>query len=344
MWEALEQMGWVKTFGSTGWMYASVSVIHYLTMFWFIGSMAVVDLRVMGVAARKTKSHGTLRADISLGVDGTGPGDHFGIFHVRDRRGGLGARSGISLEVGMIALSIVFAFLVQRLGAEVGCRSGNSELGKNHRRDCVAALDCDHSERVGNSGDGRFGIAIGMPRQATSPIEIHDSERKEDARYVRTASGFREMARGNSVGNRGPHFAVGVSIHPTGSFHRPVHLARDQSGAGLAAARAGKAPRNGRAASGRFVRLELDRLLHRRARRSFFCFPRPRRRFWSTSRSAGSWAFLFRWRCSGTSSCNGRRATGERRRTLRPSRNFRVWRKFCLWICVITAAVEIPNH
>ena len=53
MWEALEQMGWVKTFGGTGWMYASVSVIHYLTMFWFIGSMAVVDLRVMGLAATK---------------------------------------------------------------------------------------------------------------------------------------------------------------------------------------------------------------------------------------------------------------------------------------------------
>ena len=53
MWEALEQTGWVKTLGSTGWMYASVSVIHYLTMFWFIGSMAVVDLRVMGIAARK---------------------------------------------------------------------------------------------------------------------------------------------------------------------------------------------------------------------------------------------------------------------------------------------------
>lgn len=53
MWEALENSGWVKTLGETGWMYASVSVIHYLTMFWFIGSMAVVDLRVMGVAARK---------------------------------------------------------------------------------------------------------------------------------------------------------------------------------------------------------------------------------------------------------------------------------------------------
>lgn len=53
MWEALEQSAWIKTLGETGWMYASVSVIHYLTMFWFIGSMAVVDLRVMGLAARK---------------------------------------------------------------------------------------------------------------------------------------------------------------------------------------------------------------------------------------------------------------------------------------------------
>jgi Family of unknown function (DUF6644) len=53
MWEALEQTGWVKTLGSTGWMYATISVIHYLTMFWFIGSVAVINLRVMGVAARK---------------------------------------------------------------------------------------------------------------------------------------------------------------------------------------------------------------------------------------------------------------------------------------------------
>ena len=53
MWEALEQSTWVKTLAETGWMYATVSVIHYLTMFWFIGSMAVVDLRVMGIAARK---------------------------------------------------------------------------------------------------------------------------------------------------------------------------------------------------------------------------------------------------------------------------------------------------
>src|SRR5690242_4307346 len=53
MWEALENLGWVKTLGSTGWMYSIVAVTHYLTMFWCIGSIAVVDLRVMGIAARR---------------------------------------------------------------------------------------------------------------------------------------------------------------------------------------------------------------------------------------------------------------------------------------------------
>lgn len=53
MWEALENTAWVKTLGSTGWMYSIVAVTHYLSMFWFIGSIAFVDLRVMGVAARR---------------------------------------------------------------------------------------------------------------------------------------------------------------------------------------------------------------------------------------------------------------------------------------------------
>ena len=51
MWEALEHVSWVETLGMTGWMYSSVSVMHYITMFWFIGSIAFVDLRVMGLAA-----------------------------------------------------------------------------------------------------------------------------------------------------------------------------------------------------------------------------------------------------------------------------------------------------
>ena len=53
MWESLEHVGWVVALGTTGWLYNSVAVVHYLTMFWFIGSIAIVDLRVMGVAAKE---------------------------------------------------------------------------------------------------------------------------------------------------------------------------------------------------------------------------------------------------------------------------------------------------
>jgi hypothetical protein len=53
MWEALEQAQWVRTFGNTAWMYITVSVIHYLSMFWFIGSAALIDLRIAGIAVRR---------------------------------------------------------------------------------------------------------------------------------------------------------------------------------------------------------------------------------------------------------------------------------------------------
>jgi hypothetical protein len=53
MWEAMEQWAWVKAFNVSDWMYSAVSVIHYITFFWCVGSIAVVDLRIMGVGARR---------------------------------------------------------------------------------------------------------------------------------------------------------------------------------------------------------------------------------------------------------------------------------------------------
>lgn len=53
MWEAMEQWGWVKAFNISPWMYNATSVVHYLTFFWCIGSIVIVDLRIMGLAARR---------------------------------------------------------------------------------------------------------------------------------------------------------------------------------------------------------------------------------------------------------------------------------------------------
>jgi hypothetical protein len=114
MWEALEQTGWVKTFGSTGWMYASVSVIHYLTMFWFIGSMAVVDLRVMGIAARK-RSLSELAAQLyPWAWTGMVLAIISGFFMFSTAAGDWAPDPVFHVKVVMIVLSIVFAILVQR--------------------------------------------------------------------------------------------------------------------------------------------------------------------------------------------------------------------------------------
>ena len=114
MWEALEQTAWVKTFGSTGWMYASVSVVHYLTLFWFIGSMAVVDLRVMGVAARK-RNLAELSAQIfPWAWTGLVLAIISGFFMFTTAAGDWAPDPVFHVKLAMIVTSIVFAILVQR--------------------------------------------------------------------------------------------------------------------------------------------------------------------------------------------------------------------------------------
>jgi hypothetical protein len=114
MWEALEQMGWVKTLSSTGWMYASVSVLHYLTMFWFIGSMAVVDLRVMGVAARKRNLSELAEQLFPWAWTGLVLAIISGFFMFATAAGDWAPDPIFHYKLGMIVISIVFAILVQR--------------------------------------------------------------------------------------------------------------------------------------------------------------------------------------------------------------------------------------
>jgi uncharacterized membrane protein YtjA (UPF0391 family) len=114
MWEALEQSAWVKTFAGTGWMYASVSVIHYLTMFWFIGSMAVVDLRVMGVAARKRNLTEFAAQIFPWAWTGLVLAIVSGFLMFTAAAGDWAPDPIFHVKLAMIVISIVFAILVQR--------------------------------------------------------------------------------------------------------------------------------------------------------------------------------------------------------------------------------------
>ncbi len=113
MWEAMEQLEWVKTLSTTGWMYASVSVIHYLTMFWFIGSMALVDLRVMGIAARKRSLSELAEQIFPWAWIGMVLAIISGFLMFLTDAGDWAPDPIFHIKLGMIAISVVLAILVR---------------------------------------------------------------------------------------------------------------------------------------------------------------------------------------------------------------------------------------
>jgi hypothetical protein len=53
--EWLEHTWLVSTIAGTGWLYATVSVTHYFTLFVLVGTIVLVDLRILGLAARSQR-------------------------------------------------------------------------------------------------------------------------------------------------------------------------------------------------------------------------------------------------------------------------------------------------
>ena len=51
--EWLQHNSWVVGMNTSAWMAAALEVIHYFSFFVVVGAMAIVDLRIMGVAGRK---------------------------------------------------------------------------------------------------------------------------------------------------------------------------------------------------------------------------------------------------------------------------------------------------
>jgi hypothetical protein len=51
--EWIEGFSWVKYVAGTAWLYSGLSVVHYFTLLVMVGTGALVDLRVLGVAATR---------------------------------------------------------------------------------------------------------------------------------------------------------------------------------------------------------------------------------------------------------------------------------------------------
>ena len=52
MWEGLQHAGWVTTLATSRSLFGLVSAVHYLAVFFCVGTIVLLDLRILGVAAR----------------------------------------------------------------------------------------------------------------------------------------------------------------------------------------------------------------------------------------------------------------------------------------------------
>ena len=51
--ESLQHNSWIVGMNTSPWIAAALEVIHYFSFFVVVGAMAIVDLRIMGLAGRK---------------------------------------------------------------------------------------------------------------------------------------------------------------------------------------------------------------------------------------------------------------------------------------------------
>ena len=62
MWEALEHAGWVSTLATSRWIYGLVSVIHHSAVLFSIGTIVLLDLRILGAANQSAANHDAVSA------------------------------------------------------------------------------------------------------------------------------------------------------------------------------------------------------------------------------------------------------------------------------------------
>jgi uncharacterized membrane protein len=126
----LEHASWVTKLSGTGWMYQAVEITHYFSLFVLIGTTLIVDLRVLGVTARRQSVSQLAQqffpwvwtALILALLSGflmftTGAGDYY-------------ADTVFRVKMSVILLAILFTIIVQRNAAEWDRPAANHALFK----------------------------------------------------------------------------------------------------------------------------------------------------------------------------------------------------------------------
>jgi hypothetical protein len=113
MWEALQHTEWVTTLATSRWLYGLVSVVHYSAVFFCVGTIVLLDLRILGVADRNqalSALAGQLRPWTRIGF-GAVAVSGFLLFAVE--AGDFAAVTPFRLKMLVIVLAVVSALAIE---------------------------------------------------------------------------------------------------------------------------------------------------------------------------------------------------------------------------------------
>jgi hypothetical protein len=113
MWEVLQHAGWVTALATSRWQYGLVSVVHYSAVFFCVGTIVLLDLRILGVADRNQALSvvaGQLRRGTWIGF-GAVAVSGFLLFAVE--AGDFAAVTPFRLKMLVIVLAVVSALAIE---------------------------------------------------------------------------------------------------------------------------------------------------------------------------------------------------------------------------------------
>jgi hypothetical protein len=113
MWEGLQHAGWVTTLATTGWLYALVAVVHYFTLFFFVGTIVLLDLRIIGIVYRNQPISVLARQLRPCTWAGFGLAVVSGFLLFAIEAGDYAAATPFRVKMLVILLAVVFALTVQ---------------------------------------------------------------------------------------------------------------------------------------------------------------------------------------------------------------------------------------
>jgi hypothetical protein len=114
LWEWLEQIPWIVTITNSAVLISLVWLVHYFGFFLLVGTTAVVDLRILGAAARNQRLAPLAGQLFPIAWTGLGLVIVSGFLMFAGQATTFYPTSVFRIKMGIVLLALIFGVIVQR--------------------------------------------------------------------------------------------------------------------------------------------------------------------------------------------------------------------------------------